>query len=114
MKISVQGLTPERTVRLDVVKQFKELKSLQLSLNEDVDERLLSADHFINYVKVYLSCGFVSPELPLDVKYLARTFYFNVSEDNADRLERLKLGSNLPVVYNLTHDFNLSFIENFR
>lgn len=114
MKICVQSLTAERNVRLDAIKEVSELKSLQLCPSDEIDERLLSAEHFVNYVKVYLSSAFVSPELPLEIKYLARSFSFDVYEDNIDRLKRMNISKDLPVINSLAHDFQLSFVENFR
>lgn len=115
MRICVQGVTAEKDIRIEVVRHILELKTLQLCpQDDDIDDRLLSVDHFSNYLKVYLSGGFVSPDIPVVVKYLAKTIIFTAQEDNVDKLKRLNLSSNLPVVYSLAHGFNVSFVENFR
>jgi hypothetical protein len=107
-------MAAERTVKLDFIHGTPELKALQLCPQEDLNDQLLTAEHFSNYVRVYLSNGLVSPDVPVVVKYLARTLRFNVYEDNVERLKRMNISNNLPAVYSLAHDFHLSFVENLR
>ena len=114
MRINVCGLAAERNVKLDVIRETPELKGLQLCPQDDLNERFLSADFFANYVRVYLSGSFVSPDVPITIKYLAKKITFNVHEDNLERLKRMNINSKLPVVYSLGYDFNVSFVENFR
>jgi len=114
LRISVHNLPPERMVKLQVLKQITELKLLQLYPNDDVDYRLLSAEHFLHYVKVYMMSSFVSPDYPVTISYLAKNISFGVHEDDVDRLNRLAINKASPVVYSLAHDFDVSFVETYR
>ncbi|KAI6229005.1 ATPase, AAA family [Aphelenchoides fujianensis] len=86
-------ISSERTVRLEVVRNPAPLAHLQLYTATTVDQQLLDTPHFAHYLRLYLSEAFISPSLPLVVKYLARDIAFEVHEDDADRMARCKAGA---------------------
>ncbi|KAI6203546.1 Peptidase-M28 domain-containing protein [Aphelenchoides besseyi] len=114
MRISAPHLLQnERVVKLEIVHNPLKLQLLQLSPTSNIDHRLLESSHFSNYLQIYFAEAFVSPLLPLTVKYLACDLVFEIQEDETDRLKRCNLnGSSLPV-YCLS-DFTVSFTEGLR
>ncbi|KAI6179455.1 Peptidase-M28 domain-containing protein [Aphelenchoides besseyi] len=114
MRISAPHLLQsDRVVKLEIVHNAPKVNGLQLSPTSNIDHRLLESSHFSNYLQIYFAEAFVSPLLPLTVKYLACDLVFEMYEDETDRLKRCNLNDTSLPVYCLS-DFTVSFTEGLR
>ncbi|CAD5205907.1 unnamed protein product [Bursaphelenchus okinawaensis] len=110
LRFSMDNIVAERTLSLEAVESFENLKTLTLEPVDTISSSLLQASHFSAFISVYLNGAFVSPSIPIEINYLAKKYRFEMLEDISVVFDAIGFdGSEKIRVYKVTPDTVVRF-----